>query len=86
MDPGQRARLQQPFLGEDGELPQDIDNDIYDTMITKKLNEAQKRNYRGLGLGDYLTSQPAFSEAKDFGRLNARKKVRTRYERSCKRG
>ena len=73
MDPGQRARLQ-PFLGEDGELPQDIDNDIYDTMITKKLNEAQKRNYRGLGLGDYLTSQPAFSEAKDFGRLNAREK------------
>ena len=41
MDPGQRARLQQ-FLGDDGELPQDIDNDIYDTMITKKLNEAQK--------------------------------------------
>ena len=41
MDPGQRARLQQ-FLDDDGELPQDIDNDIYDTMITKKLNEAQK--------------------------------------------
>ena len=73
MDPGQRARLQ-PFLGEDGELPRDIDNDIYDKMITKRLNDAQKRNYRGLGLGDYLTSQPAFSEARGFGRLNAREK------------
>ena len=73
MDQGQRARLQS-FLGEDGELPQDIDNDMYDTMISRKLNEGQKRNYRGLGLGDYLTSQPAFSEAKDFGRLNAREK------------
>ena len=73
MDPGQRDRLQS-FLGEDGELPKDIDNDFYDTMMTMKLMKEQKRNYRALGLGDYLTSQPAFSEAKDFGRLNAREK------------
>ena len=72
MDQGQRARLQS-FLGEGGELPQDIDNDKYDKMISNRLLEDQKRNYRGLGLGDYLTSQPAFSEAKQFGRLNTRK-------------
>ena len=85
MDPGQGLDFNRP--GEDGELPQDIDNDIYDTMITKKLNEAQKRNYRGLGLGDYLTSQPAFSRSKRFWKTKCKgKRIRTRYERSCKRG
>ena len=37
-------------------------------------------------MGDYLTKQPAFSEAKDFGRLNAREKeLEQDMRESCKR-
>jgi hypothetical protein len=71
MDPGQRARLQ-GFLDEDGELPKDIDNDIYNTMMNKKLLENQKTNFRNLGKGDYLTKQPAFLETKKYGKAYSR--------------